>query len=658
MRIKSVRIENFRSFKDTIVPFNDYACLVGPNGVGKSTILNALNLFFQESENLPTDLNKLEREDFHCKNTDDPIRITLTFEDLSDGAQDDLSDYVRQGELIVSARAAFDSNTGIARVKQYGQRIGMRAFAPFFEAAGHAGVLVKELREIYSDLRERYPDLPEVATKQKMADSLHEFESARPGDCETIPSQDEFYGFTKGRNRLAKYIQWVYVPAVKDPTTEQVEARNSALGKLLSRAVRAKVAFGDRVKVLRQDVQQQYQQLLDQNQYVLDDISRALELRLSEWAHPDARLKLRWKQDPEKSVRVEEPWAHIVAGEGNFEGELARFGHGLQRSYLLALLQELAGTDDPEGGPTLVLACEEPELYQHPPQARHLAVVLNKLSRGNTQILVSTHDPRFVSGEGFEDVRMVRKDSTTSCSTVSHMSFGDISNSVAGVTGERPVKPQGSLAKIHQALQPALNEMFFTRRLILVEGLEDISYILSYINLLDRSDEYHRIGCHIVAANGKSELLQPLVIAKHMGIPTYLIFDADADTGHTGGREVKHKKDNEALLALVGMAGEESMPSKALWGTGFTMWNSDIRSTVRDEIGAEDWAVSQGEADRQYGQAGGLKKNSLYIGASLAFAWEAGKRSESLERLCSSILCPSNSVPVWPQTASLAGQNS
>ena len=289
--------------------------------------------------------------------------------------------------------------------------------------------------------------------------ALHDFEAARPGECELIPSEDQFYGFSKGANRLAKHIQWVYVPAVKDATSEQVEARNSALGRLLARTVRSKTNFDETVKALRAEMQQQYQALLDGNQHVLDDISSALQTRISEWAHPDARLRLQWKQDPDKSVRVEEPWAHILAGEGDFEGELARFGHGLQRSYLLALLQELAGTDA-AGGPTLILACEEPELYQHPPQARHLAAVLNKLSRGNSQVIVSTHNPLFVSGEGFEDVRMVRKDAGSPCSSVSHMSFSEIAQSVAAATGEQPVKPKGALAKVHQALQPALNEMF------------------------------------------------------------------------------------------------------------------------------------------------------------------------------------------------------
>ena len=92
MRIASVRIENFRSFKDETIPFNNYACLVGPNGAGKSNVLTALNVFFRESDGLPTDLSQLDQEDFHCKDTDNPVKITVTFVDLSKEAKEDFSD--------------------------------------------------------------------------------------------------------------------------------------------------------------------------------------------------------------------------------------------------------------------------------------------------------------------------------------------------------------------------------------------------------------------------------------------------------------------------------------------------------------------------------------------------------------------------------------
>ena len=642
MKISSVHIENFRSFEDATITFNDYTCLIGPNGAGKSTILTALNVFFRESENLPTDLNRLASEDFHCKKTESPIKITVTFADLSQEAKEDFAEYVRHGQLVVSAVAVFDKANGNAGVKQYGQRLGMLAFAPFFEALGD-DKKVSELKKIYSNIQSTFDDLPNPGTKDTMVQSLRNYEAEHQDDCELIPSEDQFYGFSRGTNRLAKHIQWVYVPAVKDPTSEQVEARNSALGKLLTRTVRSKTNFDETVQDLRTAMQSQYQDLLNEHQHVLDEISTSLQGRLSEWAHPDAKLRLEWKQDPDRSVRVEEPWAHILAGEGDFEGELARFGHGLQRSYLLALLQELAGVDD-STAPTLVLACEEPELYQHPPQARHLASVLYRLSRDNSQVIISTHNPLFVSGEGFEDVRMVRKETGADSSSVSQMSFADVANSVGAATGEQPTPPEGALAKIHQALQAGLSEMFFTRRLVLVEGLEDMAYILAYINLSDRSQEYRQLGCHIVPVNGKSRLLQPLIIAKHMGIRTYLVFDADADKPDKNGSRSRHEKDNRALLTLAGTPNEQPMPSQTFWGKGLTMWHSDIGSILKEEFGSDKWAAYCSKADTYYGQIGGLRKNTLHIGASLAFAWDDGNRSQVLDRLCDAILDAENAI--------------
>lgn len=641
MKIESVRIKNLRSFADVTVPFNDYTCLIGPNGSGKSTILCALNVFFREIENASTDISQLDREDFHQKNTAEPIEITVTFTGLSAEAQQDFANYYRQGKLIISAVATFNEAVGKAEVKQYGQRLAIPDFKEFFRAVGD-NKKVAELKDLYAGIRKVIGELPAPGTKDVMIAALHEYESQHPGLLELVQSEDQFYGVSRGANRLAQYIQWVFVPAVKDAATEQLEAKNTALGKLLARTVRAKTNFEEAVSALRTGMQEQYQKLLNENQHVLNGLSESLKTRLTEWAHPDATVKLEWRQDPEKSVRVEEPFARIIAGEGNFEGELARFGHGLQRSYLLALLHELASSDDTKS-PRLILGCEEPELYQHPPQARHLSAVLQYLSEGNSQVIVSTHSPLFISGEGFEDVRMVSKDAHNKRSEVMYMAYTDIAKAISTATGKQLIKPSGVLAKINQALQPSLNEMFFTTRLALVEGLEDVAYITAYLNLLGKWDEYRRVGCHVVPVNGKSEMLKPLVIAKHMRIPTFIIFDSDRDEQNSA-RRLKHERDNKALLALIGKVGEDPMPTKSLWGKGFVMWHPNIGAIVSEEIGAADWNIYQAEADKQYGQAGSLRKNSLHIGASLALAWNAGKRSPSLERLCGEILNPASSV--------------
>ncbi len=262
--------------------------------------------------------------------------------------------------------------------------MGFEEFKVFF-IADKEGKKVSDLKTIYSDFRNKFSDLKNASSKPDMIANLQEYEAAHSDMCTLIPSEDRFYGVTRGANSLAPRIQWVFVPGVKDATEEGEESRTSALGQLLARTVRSKISFDEKIRELRDEATKRYQDLLEKEQSVLDGISESLQIRLSAWAHPNLSAKVHWKQDPEKSVRIEEPLAYIKLGRGGFEGELARFGHGLQRSYMLALLQELALLND-TNAPTLIMGIEEPELYQHPPQARYLAETLVELSNKGSQL--------------------------------------------------------------------------------------------------------------------------------------------------------------------------------------------------------------------------------------------------------------------------------
>jgi predicted ATP-dependent endonuclease of OLD family len=69
MKLSKLRIENFRSFKDETIYFDDYTCLVGANGTGKSAVLTALNVFFRNNASTATNVLTLSKEDFHHKST-------------------------------------------------------------------------------------------------------------------------------------------------------------------------------------------------------------------------------------------------------------------------------------------------------------------------------------------------------------------------------------------------------------------------------------------------------------------------------------------------------------------------------------------------------------------------------------------------------------
>ena len=285
-------------------------------------MLTALNVFFQERAAAATDISKLTSEDYFGKSTNRPIRITVTFDELSPEAQTALSDYVRQNELAVTAEAVFNEVAGVGEVRHFGHRLGMEAFRHLFDAEKE-GAKKPELDAIYSDLRQRFGDLPTASSKDDKKAALRQYEAAHSDQCVLIPSPDDFYGFNS-TGKLAAFVQWVFVPAVKDAGEEGQEAKNTALGKLIARAVRTRTNFDVELEAIKTDTLTRYRELLEHNQASLTELSQALQGRLESWAHPNVRLGMEWLSDPAKSVVIQQPVAGVKTGEGDFLGSLAR----------------------------------------------------------------------------------------------------------------------------------------------------------------------------------------------------------------------------------------------------------------------------------------------------------------------------------------------
>ena len=75
MKIKEIVIENFRTYKEaTTVTFDDFNCIVGKNDVGKSTILKALDWFFNDT--------KIDDYDRNIDKQNEPMSVEITFDDL------------------------------------------------------------------------------------------------------------------------------------------------------------------------------------------------------------------------------------------------------------------------------------------------------------------------------------------------------------------------------------------------------------------------------------------------------------------------------------------------------------------------------------------------------------------------------------------------
>lgn len=647
MKLATLTIENFRAIKKATINFNDYTCIVGPNGVGKSTILAALNVLFRQPTGKGAQADALVREDFHGKDTSNPVKITGSFKDLSPEAQEDLKHYYRQGKLTFSAVAKWDESQQRAPIQQFGSRKVMLDFARWFAKAG-GGAKAPELKLIYSELKEKF-SLPGATSKGDMEQALRDYEEAHPELTEENESNDTFYGAAGSSGLLSKYVQWVHVPAVKDAADEQAEAKNTWLGQLLQRAVRGNVNFEAALNDVQVEAAEKVRKILEDQQGTLAALSESLTSRISKWVHPDAKILLRWDNDPTNGVSIKQPFARVDADDGVFEGSLLRQGHGFQRTYLLSLLQEMANAPGGDAC-TLLLGVEEPELYQHPPQARHLAAVLEGLS-SRDQVIVCTHSPYFISGKGFQDVRMIRRVDRSAASEVFAATLEDVRKRLEAARPNSGATLEGTRIKLHQRLQPHANEMFFAPVVLLVEGSEDAAYINSYLHLAGHDEEFRRLGCHVVWTDGKSHLWGLLAVATSMKIPTFVMFDCDgnlcvAKEGATSEQKHKadsargqHSQDNLALFRLAGHEDVPAFPELEVWEENLVAWPTNLTQIVQQEIGNEVLATARKTVREKYGVSDSdINKSALFIGAVMHQLWEEGQKSASLLGVIDAVL--------------------
>jgi predicted ATP-dependent endonuclease of OLD family len=257
------------------------------------------------------------------------------------------------------------------------------------------------------------------------------------------------------------------------------------------------------------------------------------------------------------------------------------------------------------------------------------------LSLSNSQIIICSHSPLFIPGDSFEKIRLVCEQGEPSETKIKRLTYDSLAAELHNV-GEKLVTESGMVAKLYPSLNPVVNEMFFCKKLILVEGHEDIAYISSYLLLTDKMNEFRRHGCHIVPVEGKSKLIKPLAMAKLLDIPTMVIYDSDTDK--TTDHEVpKHKKDNKAILALKECSDESEWPDKTIIRDGLTAWQTNLTVEIMNELG-DSLKKHEDAAALHYGNAGGLKKNPLAIAKTLELAWNDGTKSQLLIELTDRIV--------------------
>ena len=618
MKIKRIQIENFRSIKSADIDCVSYNSFVGPNGSGKSSVLAALNIFFGET-------TTFGEQDFYSRVCTAKISVTVTFHELSPEALEEFKHYARDGKLVV--RLELESKDEVFTKRMRGERLVFTPFAAFFEGASAA-----DRKVIFDQLRIECPGIVAATTNDAREKALRDFEEALSPDQKTLtPSGDDFFGVSKGAHKFQRHLHWVYVPAVKDATSEGQEARSSHLGKLIQHTVRASMNYAEELEKIRAAALAAYDELIGGQQTHLTGLEKRLSDRLKAAVMGDAGLTLNWKRD-EKSISVLDPVAQVQLSDKGFSGSVENFGHGLQRAFLIIILQELMAVDIGVS-PTLILGCEEPELYQHPPQARHLASILMELTAGQAQVFVTTHSPYFIEVEHYNGIKMFRN--TAAGVSITSSDFSKILVEYNAAFKKKLTDEDQARAKLAIQLQPKFNELFFAERLVFVEGISDQACIEAYLRVSGRKPEFQKSGACIIVCEGKSSLALLLMIAKSFAIPHHVIFDLDANCAPV--HQAEHVRDNDAIFTLIGMPAMGAMPTSHIFTGAVTAWLNQIEDVFESQLGPHIDAVRQAGRDA-VGNISNAKKHPIYLSAATREAWAKGEVFPTFKSVVDQIL--------------------
>ncbi|GLS86818.1 ATP-dependent endonuclease [Cypionkella aquatica] len=553
MQIDKLQIKNLRSIESIEVGFDKVTALLGSNNAGKSTILRALQLFFESAP-------KVEDDDFH-KRAAPEIEVSITFRDPTPAEIEEFGNAVIDGRMTVSRKFLKDKGdlhlSYSVMAKSY----------PAFEAIRQETSKTKK-RSDFNIIADATEGLDRATSAEDADAKMAAWELANPDKLELM-SVGGFFGFPNVANgKLRKKTSVHFVPAVADASEQTSDPRRSPIIVLLAEI--AKQIYENRQEV--QDFVAQanthFSELVSPARFPeLANISGRLTDTIQKY-YQDSKLLADWEVD--QGIKVSFPQPVIRIEDNGFLSGLQNVGHGLQRAALFSVIEFLATSSAQPGAENfaeaqsdIILLVEEPEIYQHPIKqlvindAFHVICQNFSAQTGiRFQIVFATHSEKFIGISKFHSARILRKytEDDRNRHTASSVNLRECSEYFAALLNKEAMADDAFEAKMH-IFSRELCEGFFADKVILVEGVTDKAILEGAYRAAGR--DVRAEGISIIPVDGKNKLDKPFYIFGKLGIPTFAVFDSDARRNE-GNRRIPC---NHLLQKIANVDAPVDLPS-------------------------------------------------------------------------------------------------
>jgi putative ATP-dependent endonuclease of OLD family len=506
MKLRYFKAQRFRSLKEFELNVDDFLVLIGENNHGKSNIFYALDLL------LSSTVRGVNSDFFYKYVTDNPIILTSRFEDLTTEEMEKLEPWTVDRTLTISKEYFLDS-AGKVTVNYYAlmeepedewlsedfedySNRGTIAPLPISEFIPPSGKITKL---IYKQAIEQY--------KVKYGNKIRYKTEHRKNPA----------GY---KQVLDGYLPEFYlVPAVRDVTDE---TKTTSASTLLSKVLNVVVRRIARQNPAFQDLQQAVQNIKkliegespDQKIIEIRELEQRISKELALWD-----IKVAIDVNAPDVERVFQLGTSVTLDDG-FKTDISQKGHGLQRSLLFALMrvwaEETRKHQTEESGGLReranIFAFEEPELFLHPQVARATYEALKQVSEID-QVLLCSHSPHCINLEDYRCIVIVRKKSMeegSKCFRVSQDLF----------EGDSDKKKRFNMIRF---FNPDRNELFFARKVVLVEGPTEKAALPAIARRVECFD--HRVS--VIDCGSKFNLTLYMMVLNAFKIPYLVIHDED-----------------------------------------------------------------------------------------------------------------------------------
>jgi energy-coupling factor transporter ATP-binding protein EcfA2 len=325
MRIKKLHVVRFRSIFDETLECEALTVLIGRNGAGKSTFLQALRLYLDPSASVTV-------EDYYARDDKKEILIEVTFADLTADEKDEFRSNLDSDILVVQRR--FPSG------QYYGRAVGCPDFESLRDKIRAKKAKVLEQSEDLEALvkSEKFPGLK--AVKKQVEDELKRWEDENPERCKQYFRAGVFQGPTNiAGGTLRARTHFVYIPPVREAEVDASgNSKQSPLGALVAPLVSAVTEKNEEVAKAKNALIEGYATY--KSMVIAAPGKEDLESKLTDLLQrydSEAGAKIQLGLDDTLNLPSPKPKVWLI--EDGFEGDVARKGHGLQRLFIFTILE-------------------------------------------------------------------------------------------------------------------------------------------------------------------------------------------------------------------------------------------------------------------------------------------------------------------------------